>query len=214
MKILITAGPTREYIDAVRFISNPATGTLGYLTAEIAKEKKHDVVLVSGPCYLKPPKGIKIIFVESAIQMKNMVEREFPSCDALVMTAAVSDWRPERKFGRKLKIKRKWKLNLIPNPDILKCISRMKKEKQIVFGFALESENIIENAKRKMKEKNLDVIIANTVKNFGKPRKKSDIFAIYSDGSIKNCSSFTKNELAFFIVSEIERLARGINWNK
>lgn len=209
MKILITAGPTREYLDPVRFISNPATGTLGYLIARRAKEKGHDVVLISGPSFLKQPPGVRTIYVESAIQMKNAVEREFPYCDVLIMTAAVSDWRPERRFDRKLKIKKKWTLNLFPNPDILKSVSHIKRKNQIVVGFALESEKVIENAKKKMQDKNLDMIVANTVENFGKPEKKSDIFLIYRDGTIKNCSSFTKRKLAFFIVDEIAILTKG-----
>ncbi|MCM8759556.1 MAG: phosphopantothenoylcysteine decarboxylase [Candidatus Omnitrophica bacterium] len=211
MKILITAGPTREYLDPVRFISNPATGITGYLIARIAKRKGHDVVLISGPSFLKPPKGVRVIYTESAIEMKDAVEKEFLACDVLIMSAAVSDWRPEKKFDNKLKIKRKWTLSLVPNPDILKAVSMLKRKNQMIVGFALESQELLKNAIKKMKDKNLDMIVANTVQNFGIPEKKSDIYVIYRDETIKDCSSFTKMELASFIVKEIERLAKKHN---
>lgn len=204
----MTAGPTREYIDPVRFISNPATGTLGYSIAKEAEKRGHNVVLISGPSCLQVPEGLRTIFVESAIEMKKAVEQEFSWCDVLIMTAAVSDWRPEKRFNQKLKIKNRWTLNLVPNPDILKSVSKMKKKDQIVVGFALESENIIENARKKMVEKNLDIIVANTIENFGNPEKNSDIFVIYRDGKIKDCSSFTKKKLASFLIREIENIMR------
>ncbi len=206
MKILITAGPTREFIDPVRFISNPATGTLGYLMAKEAKKKGHSVVLVSGPCNLPLIKDIKTLYVESACEMKNAVEKEFSSSDVLVMTAAVSDWRPEKRFSRKLKIKKPWKLKLVPNPDILKFISNKKNEKQIVVGFALESENIIENARKKMKDKKLDMIVANTTANFGNRVRRGQIFILYSSGEIKDVSDYSKKKLASLILKEVEKL--------
>ncbi|HQL65508.1 MAG TPA: phosphopantothenoylcysteine decarboxylase, partial [bacterium] len=98
MRILITAGPTREYIDPVRFISNPSTGTLGFLIAERAKERGYDVIIIAGPCNIPQLKGIKVISVESALEMKNRVEENFQFVDVLIMTAAVSDWRPARVY--------------------------------------------------------------------------------------------------------------------
>ncbi|MCM8764215.1 MAG: phosphopantothenoylcysteine decarboxylase [Candidatus Omnitrophica bacterium] len=205
MKFLITAGPTREYLDPVRFISNPATGILGYFVAKKAIERGHLVTVVVGPCNFPEIKGVKKILVESALEMKSVVEEKFPSCDALIMTAAVSDWRPAKRYGEKLKIKKSWKLKLIPNPDILKRVAKIKKENQIVVGFALESTNIIENAKKKLTGKKLDMLVANTVENFGKSSKNAEILALYPDGKIKDCSGYSKQRLAFFIVSEIER---------
>lgn len=207
MKILITAGPTREYIDPVRFISNPATGTLGYLLAKKAKEKGHSVVMISGPCSLHSIRGIKKINVETAIEMEKAVEKEFPLCEVLIMTAAVSDWRPEKRFTQKIKIKKPWILKLIPNPDILKGIAKKKNKNQIVVGFALESENMVENAKKKLKEKKLDLIVANSVQNFGNPREKKEIYLIFSDERIKKISC-TKNQLASILIKEIENLKK------
>ncbi|HOK79444.1 MAG TPA: phosphopantothenoylcysteine decarboxylase [bacterium] len=205
MKILITAGPTREYIDPVRFISNPATGTLGYFIAKKAKEEGHSVVIVSGPCDMPELKGVERIQIESALQMKHEVEKMFPEMDVLVMTAAVSDWRPAKKFPEKLKLKKSWTLKLVPNPDILKSVSKKKKKEQIIVGFALESNNVLENAKRKLVDKKLDILVANTVENFGKFPGRGEIFVLYSDGRIKNCTGFSKKVLASFLLKEIEQ---------
>jgi len=185
IKVLISAGPTREYIDPVRFISNPSTGKMGYLIAEYAKKKGFDVILVSGPTYLKPPEGVKLIKVETAEEMQKEILKNFPKVDLLIMAAAVSDWRPFRKFKNKLKRKNQWTLKLIPNPDILKSVAKIKKESQKVVGFALETENIIKNAEKKLKEKKLDLIIGNTPDFFGKG-KKSDVWFIFKDGKVIN----------------------------
>ncbi|MCM8821528.1 MAG: hypothetical protein NC831_01755 [Candidatus Omnitrophica bacterium] len=205
MKFLITAGPTREYLDPVRFISNPATGTLGYFLAKKAMERGHSVSVISGPCNFPEIKGVKKIQVESALEMKSVVEEKFPSCDALIMTAAVSDWRPAKRYGKKLKIKKSWNLKLVPNPDILKSVAKIKKVNQVVVGFALESASIIENAKKKLRWKKLDVLVANTVENFGDSSGNNEIFVLYPDGKIKDCSGYSKRKLASFLVLEIER---------
>ncbi|MCM8764222.1 MAG: phosphopantothenoylcysteine decarboxylase [Candidatus Omnitrophica bacterium] len=208
MKFLITAGPTREYIDPVRFISNPATGTLGYFVAKRAKEHGHSVTVITGPCNFSEIKGIKKMQVESALEMKNAVEKKFPSFDVLIMTAAVSDWRPAKRYGKKLKIKKPWKLKLVPNPDILQSVAQIKRENQIVVGFALESDNIVKNAKEKLKKKKLDMLVANTVENFGKSTRNARILVLYPDGKIKNCSGYSKRKLASFLIFEIERQDR------
>jgi len=137
MKILITAGPTRENLDPVRFISNPSTGKMGYLIAQEGKKRGYKIILITGPTHLKPPDGIKVVKVISAEEMKEAVLKYFPECDALIMAAAVSDWKPQIKYRKKLKRKKEWNLKLIPNPDILKEVSKIKKENQIVIGFTL-----------------------------------------------------------------------------
>lgn len=181
IRVLVTAGPTREYIDPVRFISNPSTGKMGYLIAEYAKNIGLDVILISGPTHLKIPEDIKVIKVESAREMYKETIKYFKKIDILIMAAAVSDWRPKRKFKNKLKIKREWNLKLVPNPDILKNISKLKKENQKIIGFALETENIIDNATKKLKNKKLDLIIANTPDFFG-DGKRSKVYFIFKDG--------------------------------
>jgi|YelNatPaOPRAMG01_1025707.scaffolds.fasta_scaffold88833_2 phosphopantothenoylcysteine decarboxylase/phosphopantothenate--cysteine ligase len=183
IKILISAGPTREYIDPVRFISNPSSGKMGYLIAEYARKIGFDVILVSGPTYLKPPEDVKLIKVETAREMQKEILKNFPHVDLLIMAAAVSDWRPYRKFKNKIKIKKEWLLKLVPNPDILKSVAKIKKKNQKIVGFALETENIIKNAEKKLKEKKLDLIIGNTPDFFGEG-KKSDVFFIFKDGKV------------------------------
>jgi phosphopantothenoylcysteine decarboxylase/phosphopantothenate--cysteine ligase len=183
IKILISAGPTREYIDPIRFISNPSSGKMGYLIAEYARKIGFDVILVSGPTYLKPPEDVKLIKVETAREMQKEILKNFPHVDLLIMAAAVSDWRPYRKFKNKIKIKKEWLLKLVPNPDILKSVAKIKKKNQKIVGFALETENIIKNAEKKLKEKKLDLIIGNTPDFFGEG-KKSDVFFIFKDGKV------------------------------
>ena len=203
MKILITAGPTREYLDPVRFISNLSTGKMGYLISEEAIKRGHKVILISGPTYLKPPEGVKIIKTISGNEMKEAVLKYFPEYDVLIMAAAVSDWKPEKKYRGKLKRKKEWNLKLIPNPDILKEVSKIKKENQIVIGFALETENIEKNALKKLKEKKLDLIIGNTTEFFGEGKPSKVVF-ISKDGKVKKYKRIKKEKVAEKIVNWIE----------
>ncbi|HOV21888.1 MAG TPA: phosphopantothenoylcysteine decarboxylase [bacterium] len=202
MKIVITAGPTREFIDPVRFISNPSTGKIGYLIAEKLKSKGHSVTLISGPSCLKPPEKVKIVNVISAEDMKREVLGYFPECDILIMSSAVGDWKPEIKSNKKLKRKKEWYLKLIPNPDILKEVSKIKKKNQIIIGFALETENIKENALKKLKGKKLDLIIADTPGFFGDSISSKVIF-ISKDEKIEEFEKISKEEVAEKIVKWI-----------
>ncbi len=206
MKILITAGPTREFIDPVRFISNPSTGKLGYMLAKKANDLGHSVTLITGPACLKLPKVKNIIPVLSAQDMFNAVMKNFPLNDVLIMNAAVSDWRPAKKVFGKLKKKSAWNLRLIPNPDILKKVSCIKKETQIVVGFALESSHLLENGWKKLKEKKMDIIIVNDISYFGDGNKKSRVFILFPDKQIENCTGFTKNRLSIIIFERIKTL--------
>jgi len=159
--ILITAGPTREKIDPVRFISNYSTGRFGYEIAKEAKRRGHKVTLVSGPTSLARPKGIRFIAVESARDMMKVLSKEFPGCGCLIMAAAVSDWRVKSAAKRKIKRGPGGKsLELMENPDIVKALAR-RKGRRVVAGFALETEDLARDALKKLKAKNLDIIIAN-----------------------------------------------------
>lgn len=202
MKILISAGPTREYIDSVRFISNPSTGKIGYLLAEKLKLKGYSITLVSGPTHLKPPEGIKLINVVSAEEMEKAILEEFRKADCLIMAAAVSDWRPEKRYFGKLKIKERWDLRLVPTPDILKEVSKLKRDSQIVIGFALETENMEDNALKKLKEKKLDLIVANTPSFFGDGA--SDVIFISKSGDVKKFENIGKEKVAELIVKWVE----------
>ncbi len=159
--VLVTAGPTREKIDPVRFISNYSTGTFGYAIAAEAARRGLSATLISGPTNLEAPKGVKIIRVETVDEMKQAVEKEFKKSDMLIMAAAVSDWKARNFSGTKIKRGAgKMSIELVENPDILAWAGRIKGRRTVV-GFALETESLEKNARKKLKQKNLDLIVAN-----------------------------------------------------
>ncbi len=161
MHFLITAGGTREYIDPVRFISNASSGKMGYALARAALRAGHRVTLITAHTAQRSPKAAKIINVETAAEMSTAVKKNFAKCDCLIMAAAVSDYTPIRPA--KTKLKRTGKsltINLKPSTDILKWAGDHK-NKQIVVGFALEDKDLRKNAEKKLKQKNLDMIVAN-----------------------------------------------------
>ncbi|AQQ08591.1 DNA/pantothenate metabolism flavoprotein [Sedimentisphaera cyanobacteriorum] len=161
MRILVTAGGTREYIDPVRYITNASTGKMGYAAAAAAIDSGHSVKLISAPTSIAHPKGAELLSVVSAEEMFEAVKNEFSSCDCLIMAAAVSDYCPERYAEKKIK-KSKEKIELIfhKTPDILEWAGD-NKNGQIIVGFALEDENLLEKAEEKMQRKKMDIIIAN-----------------------------------------------------
>ena len=166
-RVLVTAGPTREAIDAVRFISNPSTGKMGYALAAAAKERGADVVLISGPSQLRPPQGVHVIPVVSAKDMYAAVKEQALHSSIIIMAAAVSDFTPLHKFD--LKIKKEHApttLQLERTVDILRELGAAKGE-QLLIGFAAETDNIEQNAMQKLKEKHLDMIVANDVLRSG-----------------------------------------------
>lgn len=164
MKILVTAGPTRERLDPVRFISNRSSGKMGYAIACAAKDAGHEVTLVSGPVSLPAPEGVVLVRVESAADMARAVFDAFPRQDLVVMAAAVADYRPVEISEQKIKKQPgDFVLRLERTADILAELGKRKRPGQILAGFAAESENLLENARKKLAEKNLDWIAANTV---------------------------------------------------
>jgi len=209
MTVLITAGPTREFIDPVRYLSNPATGRLGYLIARRALRKGHRVILVSGPTCLKVPKGLTYIPVTTARQMQQCILQYLPQADALVMTAAVSDWRPACTRRKKIKRKRAWELPLIPNPDILKSVKKRKRPGQLVVGFALETDAPKKHGLRKLKEKGMDLIVVDSPEFFGKENPQSPVLAISATGETVGWQGISKEKLASFIVSFLEQMQPG-----
>lgn len=163
MNFLITAGPTREPIDPVRFISNRSTGKMGYALAEAAHEAGHEVTLISGPVALTPPQGVQVIDVTTACEMLHAVEAALPAADIYISTAAVADWRPATPSPTKLKKSAmSGTLQLVPNPDILKTIAPLKGDR-IFVGFAAETGDPQAEAQRKLIDKQLDYIVANDV---------------------------------------------------
>lgn len=168
-KVLITAGPTRENIDPVRYIGNHSTGKMGFAIAEELAERGADVKLVSGPVNLelKNP-SIQRIDVTSADEMYKVCKDIFPAMDAAILTAAVADYKPAEVHNKK--IKRDGQpviLELLPNPDILASLGKMKKENQVLAGFALETDNELDNARKKLQKKNLDFIVLNSLQDTG-----------------------------------------------
>ena len=163
MRILITAGPTREAIDPVRFLSNRSSGKMGYALARVAARRGHVVTLISGPVALRPPAKAAFVPVMTANEMLAAVKQCLPRCDALIMAAAVADWRPSCVSPQKLNKKTASRvLCLEPTPDILKTL-RSKKGRRVFIGFAAETERMLAGARRKLAEKGLDLIVANDV---------------------------------------------------
>jgi phosphopantothenoylcysteine decarboxylase/phosphopantothenate--cysteine ligase len=165
-KILVTAGPTREYLDPVRFLSNRSSGKMGYAIARAALRRGAKVTLISGPSSLDKPKGVHFISVETAGDMFNAVASELPSSTVLIMAAAVSDFTPAEMSQVKLEKSEKLILHLERSPDIIAAAGKIKK-KPFIIGFAAETGRKTENAKKKLKEKNMDMIIFNDVTEAG-----------------------------------------------
>ncbi len=165
MKILVTAGATREAIDPVRFLSNRSTGKMGYAVAGVAVERGHEVRLVSGPVAMDEPGGVSVVRVVSAADMLDAVLADFGWCDVLVMCAAVADWRPRVVAEQKMKkfdAGDGMTLELERTVDILQAVGDVK-QSQVVVGFAAETENMLSEARRKLVAKGLDMIVANDV---------------------------------------------------
>lgn len=161
--VLVTAGPTREKIDPVRYITNHASGKMGYAIAEAARDRGAQVILVSGPTSLPQPGGVRFVAVESVQEMFDAVMRDLPESDIVIKSAAVSDYRPKTVHEHKMKKgDGPLVLELDKAPDILKTIGE-RKTRQFVVGFAAETQDLTENAKSKLERKNLDMIVANNV---------------------------------------------------
>jgi phosphopantothenoylcysteine decarboxylase / phosphopantothenate---cysteine ligase len=162
MHIVITAGGTREYIDPVRFISNAGSGRMGFALAGAAIKAGHRVTLIAAPTALKAPRGATVVNVVTSDDMFKAVKDAFATCDCLIMTAAVSDYKPATVSKTKIKKQQaELSLKLKPTTDILKWAGRHKRPGQILVGFALEDTNLLENAAGKLKRKKLDMIVAN-----------------------------------------------------
>jgi len=189
MRILITAGGTREYIDPVRFISNASSGKMGYALARAALKAGHKVTLITAPTSQKPPGQTKLINVETAAQMFEAVKKYFSRCDCLIMAAAVSDYTPKSPSGTKIKKDGKSiTVKLKPTVDILGWAGKQKKlnsqrakeKRKIVVGFALEDKAVRARAEKKLKDKNLDMIVANSPAAIGADKSNVQIKAANS----------------------------------
>ena len=204
--VLITAGPTREKIDPVRYLTNRSSGRMGYALAEAALRRGARVLLVSGPAALTPPGAAEFTRVESAEEMRNAVLNLLPHATIVIKTAAVSDYRPKVAAGQKIKRKGPMTLELEATPDILKEIS-LRKQSQIVVGFAAETENVLENARQKLATKHLDAIVVNDVSHDGVGFDSDrNAATILTHDEIVEVPETTKWEVAQRVLDQIVRL--------
>ncbi len=204
--LLITAGPTRERIDPVRYLTNRSSGRTGYALAEAALRRGARVLLVSGPTSITPPGAAEVTRVDSAEDMCNAVLTLLPQSSVVIKTAAVSDYRPKVAAGQKMKRKGPMALELETTPDILKELS-LKKAAQIVVGFAAETENVLENARQKLVSKNLDAIVVNDVSREGVGFDSDrNAVTIISRDEVVEVPETTKWEVAQRVLDQVVRL--------
>ena len=209
-KILVTAGGTIAPIDPVRFIGNRSSGKMGYAVAEAAAKRGADAVLVSGVSALPDPLGVRTIRVETTEEMLHAVLEEFPDSDAVIKAAAVADYRVKQVASQKIKKSEgDWSIELVRNPDILYTLGQQKTH-QVLVGFAAETQNLMEYAKRKLEKKNLDFIVANDVTAPGAGFQGETNIArmIFRDGKVEEYPLMKKTELAAAILDHVEKLLR------
>ena len=205
MRVLITAGPTREYLDDVRYLSNASSGKMGYALAQAVRAAGHDVVLVSGPVGLSPPVGCELHAIETTDQLLNACRLAWPNCNGAIATAAVCDYRPRQRFPGKLaKTGVSLELELVETADVLAELGRSKGPRWIV-GFALESEEFAHvNALRKLKEKNCDAIVLNRPSAIG--AESNEVELIDASGVTAARFSGAKSQVASDLWAWIEQM--------
>lgn len=209
-KVVITAGPTREKIDPVRFISNHSTGKMGYSLADAAKNAGAEVILISGPVSIPAPAGVEIVKVESAAEMYDAAFAYYDQADVVIKTAAVADYRPKVTYDHKIKKQPGNSIiELERTKDILKELG-LRKKNQVLIGFAAETDNLEEYALKKLREKNADMIVANNVKaegaGFGTDTNIVSLFK--KDGTVTNLPIMQKQAVAEKIIEEIALLIK------
>jgi len=207
LKALVTAGPTREFIDPVRYISNPSSGKMGYAIAEAFRDRGARVDLVSGPVRLEKPYGIEVSNCVTATEMHDCVHNFFPDCDILVMTAAVGDFAPKsvRKEKMKKQGKKSLNLELQATVDILKSVAQ-KRTKQYIVGFAAETENLIESAKEKLVAKDVDMIVANDISapGIGFQSNANQVSLVLKNGEVVRFPRADKRDIADALIDRIK----------
>lgn len=207
-KVLITAGPTQEPLDPVRFITNLSSGKMGYALATAARRRGAEVTLISGPTFLSPPKVEKIINVRTAREMHKAVMENYKKAKIIIKAAAVADYRPKEISGQKLKkTKESLTVEMKTNPDIIEEIGK-NKEGRIVVGFAMETQNLLANAREKLKKKNMDLIVANDVckEGAGFQSDTNIVTIIDKKGKTETLKKMTKLEAADEILNRVKIL--------
>jgi len=211
VSVLVTAGPTREPVDPVRFIGNPSSGKMGYALARAANRRGAKVLLISGPTVLGDPQGVSVIRVKTAQEMFDAVMAHGDDHGVIIKAAAVSDWRPMSVSQDKLKkAEMEHTLSLERTPDILKALGEQKKGHQILVGFAAETQDLLENARAKMAEKNVDLMVGNLVgtghSGFGSDSNQASILS--RDGGVEALPVMDKGDLADIILDRVLALER------
>jgi len=197
VRFLITAGPTREAIDPVRYLSNRSSGKMGYAMAESAIESGHEVVLISGPVNLPAPPGAQLISFSSSDELHDAVREHLPNCDILVMCAAVADYKPADVSAQKIKKRGEpMALELVPTRDILASLPAERTYR--VVGFAAETENVEENARRKLRAKRCDLIVANDVSDakIGMESDENEVTVFFKNGEKRKIPRASKKNIA------------------
>ena len=206
IRTLVTAGPTREHLDPVRFLSNASSGKMGYEMAREAASRGADVTLVTGPVQLVPPAGVRVVKVRTASDMEREVLAAYPGSEIVIMAAAVSDFRFKRTARQKIgKRGLGGKLDLVETHDILKMLGA-KKGARVLVGFAAETEEAVPHAVRKLKEKKLDLIVANNVGEEGIGFESDDnkVFIVRPDGKVLSTDKMSKREISRIVLDQIE----------
>lgn len=207
MKILITAGPTREYLDDVRYLSNASSGRMGYALADAAIKGGHEVVLVTGPVDLSPPVGCVVYAVETTAQMRDACVATFPACDGVIAAAAVCDYKPkERITGKIAKTGGPISIEMIETDDVLAELGRMK-DGRFVVGFALEAHNPRENALQKLRAKNCNWIVLNAPSAIG--AETNSVELLDNSGQVIQSWSGTKTSVAGNLIAWLGATANG-----
>lgn len=207
--VLVTAGPTKEYIDPFRFISNPSSGRMGYAIAQKALERGADVTLVTGPVSIPSPAGIKVVNVTTAEEMKDEVLKRAKKSSVIIKAAAVSDFSPKKKFSEKIKKNdNELNISLKKNTDILKEIGKMKKAGQVIVGFSAESNKLLKNSIKKLAEKNCDLIVANdiTMEGAGFQSENNIVTLIGKNKKPENIKQLPKAEIADIILDRVLKI--------
>lgn len=208
IRCLISAGPTREFLDPVRFISNPSSGKMGYAIAEAAAAAGWHVELVSGPVCLPPPADVSICRVVTADEMLRAIDCRFDTCDVLIMTAAVGDWRPKVREARKVKKgANSMTVEFEPTTDVLKTVAARKKPGQLVVGFAAETNDVEEYAREKMKAKNCDFMVANRVgeDGVGFQSDENTVFLLGRGGKRDEIGPLSKREIGSRLIARFAK---------
>ncbi|QDU86254.1 Coenzyme A biosynthesis bifunctional protein CoaBC [Planctomycetes bacterium Pla163] len=200
-RVVVTAGPTREYIDPVRYLSNESSGLMGFEIAKAAAERGDDVVLIAGPVHQPTPDGVTRVDVTSARDMLEALREHFPECDVLIMAAAVADFRPKRRLAGKWRKKDDGTdtatIELVKNPDLLATIARRKGER-LVVGFALETGDGVRRALGKMRRKNADFVVLNDASALG--ATTTSVTVLGRDGSAREIRGRSKSHVARHLV--------------